>query len=321
MPAAIPWHTHVSERELAHQWPDGQQDDGRWEDCLWCSCVEMLNDTWKDVPDTLAFAEKLRDASGEPPTGGSNAWDAARGIKVVTGLVVPPIRGFDSLWNALKPGTAAAIAGSMGAFPSGHRLRRWLPSFAGGHSVYVARVDANARVWWCDPLAPRQVTAGGYNGEWVLKGDLKRFVDKLPGGGHLVRALRSLPAPAPPDTSTGDSMAALKNGVPLSIQVGGNGGIPANAQGVSVNVTAVAPTADGYATITVSPQAAPKTSTVNFLKGQNQNSGGVFALKDGKLACVVRSADSHIVLDATGYFLYGLWFPLPEPVRVFDSRV
>ena len=30
----ISGHIHVSEREVSHTWPDGQQDDGKWEDCM-----------------------------------------------------------------------------------------------------------------------------------------------------------------------------------------------------------------------------------------------------------------------------------------------
>lgn len=199
-------HNHVSEREVAHLWPDGRQDDSRWEDCLWCSVVMFLNDTHDGgLPDTLKYAERLRAASGEPPTGGSNAWDAQRGIKAVLGLSVPVVTGFAALWAALTPGRAAAIAGSMGVFPDGHNLRRHLPGFEGGHSVYVARLDSSDRVWWDDPLA----ADNGYSGQWVTKADLKRFVDGLPGGGHLVRTLRSIAAP-----TTEDPMEALTRYVP-----------------------------------------------------------------------------------------------------------
>lgn len=56
LPAPLWMHNHVSEREVARTWPDGQKDDSRWEDCMWCSVVEWLNDTWKDVPDTSGWA-------------------------------------------------------------------------------------------------------------------------------------------------------------------------------------------------------------------------------------------------------------------------
>ena len=146
LPAMISTHNHVSEREIAHYWPDGQYDNSTWEDCLWCSVVELLNDTYNpSIPDTLAYAERLRDASGEPPTGGSNAWQAQTAIYKMHGVLIPVVTGFAALWDRLDVGYASAIAGSMGAFPYGHTLRRHLPGFAGGHSVYVARVKNGER--------------------------------------------------------------------------------------------------------------------------------------------------------------------------------
>lgn len=187
LPALLAGHNHVSQREIAHTWPDGQKDDGRWEDCLWCAVVELLNLTVDvSLPDTLAYAELLRDASGEPPSGGSNAWDAQRGVKRVLGITLDLVTGWTALDLALKPGYAAAIAGSMGAFPKGHRLRRHDPDFAAGHSGLLAKLEGGA-LWWCDPLAKDD----GYLGETITAAEAKRFVDGLPGGGHLVRQLLS----------------------------------------------------------------------------------------------------------------------------------
>jgi hypothetical protein len=172
LPAALWMHNHVSERELAHVWPDGQKDDGSWEDCLWCSVVEWLNDTWADVPDTHAYAEKLRDLSGDAPTGGSNFTNVQKALDVLRIPLALEPKLFPTFWSRLAPGTGGVANGSMGSFPAGHRLRRHDPGFAGGHSVYVARVDAQDRVWWCDPLA----ADAGYAGEWVSRAELAQFM-------------------------------------------------------------------------------------------------------------------------------------------------
>lgn len=207
---AAPWmHNHVSEREVAHTWPDGQKDDSHWEDCLWCSVVEWLNDTWKDVPDTLAYAEKLRDASGEPPTGGSNYTDVQRAFnKFGIPITVAPL-SFAAFWTALKPGTAAVASGENGNLPAGHRLRRFDTDFTGGHAVYVARMDTTDRVWWCDPLAPDT----GYSGEWVTKATLKQWMGTRTGA--TPRALRTQPAPPPPPA--GDDMPTITKYIPGQI--------------------------------------------------------------------------------------------------------
>jgi len=201
---SAPWsHIHVSERELAHTWPDGQKDDGKWEDCLWCSVVEWLNDTWQDVPDTLAYAEALRDASGEPPTGGSNFTNVQKAFTVLRIPIMLEPKFFPTFWSRLAPGTGGVANGSMGNFASGHRLRRHDPGFAGGHSVDVSRVDGTDRVWWCDPLAPK----GTYSGEWVTKAELAKFMGTSWMG--VTRHLRARPA-----TPTGGDMPALVTYIP-----------------------------------------------------------------------------------------------------------
>ena len=210
-------HVHVSEREVAHTWPDGQKDDAHWEDCLWCSIVEWLNETWKDIPDTLAYAEALRDASGEPPTGGSNFTNVQAAFKKLGIPITLEAKFFPTFWSRLAPaaphlgqslsaGTSGVANGSMGNFPAGHRLRRHDPGFAGGHSVEVHRPDATERVWWCDPLAPK----GTYTGEWVTKAELQKFMGTTWTG--VVRAVLPKPVPPPP----GVDMPTLTSYVPGS---------------------------------------------------------------------------------------------------------
>lgn len=176
----LPDHVHVSEREAAHIWPDGQHDDSAWEDCTFMSGVELVrlcHDA--GVPATHAEGEHLRDDAGKPPLGGSNIGDLINGLKRRYGWLVGWVKavGFTAVWSALTPGKAAAVQGSMGAFAAGHRLRRFDPPFHGGHCVFVVRADSSDRVWWCDPLAP----VGTYRGEWVSKSELKAFVSAFDG--------------------------------------------------------------------------------------------------------------------------------------------
>lgn len=173
-------HTHISERE----------SDGSWEDCTWCSGLEWYRLCYDaSKPATLAEAEALRKASGEPSTGGSNITDLRRGIRNRYSKVMPlPISGFSTLWRHLEPGTAAAIQGSMLAFGPDHRLSRWDKHFDGGHAVLIMRLDATDRVWWCDPLAPKTI---GYKGEWVTKAELEVFVGGY-AGQHLVADIITL---------------------------------------------------------------------------------------------------------------------------------
>jgi hypothetical protein len=176
-------HIHISERESAHYWPDGRYDDARWEDCAFDTAVEWARVTHdSNIPATHVEAEALRAASGLGPSGGATIDRVRAGLQARYGFAGTKAVGFAALWAALKPGTAACVQGSMGAFPLGHRLRRFLPSFAGIHQVTAFRLDATDRVWWCDPLAP----AGTYNGEWVSKAELAAYVNGFAGNGHAV---------------------------------------------------------------------------------------------------------------------------------------
>jgi hypothetical protein len=49
-------------------------------------------------------------------------------------------------------GQAFAVAGSLGGLPEGHRLRRWQPTYTGGHAICVVSLG-DGKVWWGDPLA------------------------------------------------------------------------------------------------------------------------------------------------------------------------
>lgn len=191
LPALISHHVHVSEREQAHTWPDGQKDDGAWEDCVWCSLVEWLNDTLNvHVPDTLAYAEKLRDSAHMTPLGGTSFTNVVTALRAM-GMApadIHVVKGGKASLAALKPGMAAVVIGSTKGLKSGNSLRRWSPAFVGGHSVYLARL-MDGRLWWCDPLAP----AGAYNGQWTQSSFVQSFIDALPGGGMLLGTITTTP--------------------------------------------------------------------------------------------------------------------------------
>lgn len=188
-----PAHKHVSERETGHRWPDGRWDDAAWEDCTWDSAIEFARlGLTSAIPATHQEAEALRAASGEPPTGGSNIDDVKRGLarryRWTSGYVVA--YNFSQLWSALTKGKVAVVQGMLGAFPKGHRLRRFDPDYTGPHAVSAQRLDSTDNVWWCDPLAPYGI---GYKGQWVTKSQLKVFVDAITprGGRHLITRIKN----------------------------------------------------------------------------------------------------------------------------------
>lgn len=252
LPAVLWMHEHVTEREGAHRWPDGQYDDSHWEDCTWMSGVEFARATIRtSIPATHAEGELLRDASGESPLGGSNDINLQTGIRRRYGKSLPRIFGFSTLWAALRPGTGAVVAVDMGHFPYGHRLRRFSPSFTGNHRVFVARYDSGDDAWWCDPLAP---TGTGYVGERVTKAELRTAV--IGTAGQFVSPLLAKPVAA---ATSGDNVPTI-----LSYTPGYKGRVE-NAAGARVR-TAPAKTA---ATIRIVPAGKAETWTVvGYAKGE-----------------------------------------------------
>jgi len=186
-------HIHVSEREVAHRWPDGRYDNVAWEDCAWCVALMFARLLGKNPPATHAEAEALRAQAGEDTWSGSSVADVRLGLSRRYRLAVnPPVYGFTALWAKLKPGTAASVSGLLGVFPRGSRLRRHA-AFGGTHQWLVMRLDDGNRVLVFDPLAPK-----GHKGDWVTAAELKRFVDGVGGWpqlyGRIVYPKTNVPA-------------------------------------------------------------------------------------------------------------------------------
>lgn len=236
LPAALWNHRHVSERESVHYWEDGRFDNSAWEDCFWDVLIEFLRDTTRaSIPATHDEAEALRAASGENTWSGSNTSDGNKGI--LRRYKLPPFARVTDidLWPALKPGYAASVAGNMGVFPDGSHWRRHDPEFDDFHRLYIARVDSQARVWVCDPLAP-----ASYQGEWMSRADLLRFVGGMPGYDHWVAKL--LPKPElPPTDTTPTAKVRVEPGAFWQYDVRGNPTI-----GYAATVRAQKVTANGY---------------------------------------------------------------------------
>lgn len=193
-PAALWNHRHVSERESGHYWPDGRWDNAAWEDCAWDTFLEWLRMTTKaNIPATHAEAESMRREAGEDTSSGSHSGNLNKGAHERYGLG-PFETHNDQDVLEMPIGFAANISGSMGVFPWGHPLRRWDSDFRGLHRSNVFRVAGGTGWWWCDPLAP-----AGYEGEWITRADLAKFIGGFPGGEHFIRPLLARPSPTPPD--------------------------------------------------------------------------------------------------------------------------
>jgi hypothetical protein len=110
------------------------------------------------------------------------------------------------------------------------------------------------------------------------------------------------------DTRVGNGRSGrLFANTPATFAVAGRGGVPADASGVTGNVTVVGETNGWAIFVGPDPTPAPGTSTINFNTGEVKGNGLTVALgAGGTLAATYISSAGNttdLVLDVTGYFV------------------
>jgi len=95
----------------------------------------------------------------------------------------------------------------------------------------------------------------------------------------------------------------------FTIKGAGGCGVPSSAKAVSLNVTIVGPTQDGFVSLWPTGGAFPVVSTVNFNAGEPALANGAIvplAVTTPDLATVYGTGSGsgtiHTILDVTGYF-------------------
>ena len=123
-------------------------------------------------------------------------------------------------------------------------------------------------------------------------------------------------------------VAKLRSGTPIGFQVAGRGGIPANAVGVTGNLTVTGQTAAGSVTLGPVVGPAPGTSTITAAKGDTLANGVVVPLdRSGRLEAVYNGSagsTTQLLLDVTGYFSAdtdGSGYTSTTPTRFLDTRL
>jgi PKD repeat protein len=106
---------------------------------------------------------------------------------------------------------------------------------------------------------------------------------------------------------------ALASGTKLTFAAAGISafacGIPVTAKALSVNVTVVSPSGDGFVTLLPGNYPVPTASTINFGAGQTRTNSAVLPLSSdgsGTLAAqalVTGKGNLQLVVDVNGYFM------------------
>jgi len=210
--------------------------------------------------------------------------------------------------------------------------------------VFVFNLDHSTAMWCGGPCYPPTTSVSWFS---ILN------PDRTPRLAYtalqtLLHAAPATPTPIPTSTTNPgaiDTVLATPQrlldtrplGQPIPagqsrcFSLAGQGGIPASAAGVILNVTAVGYGAPGWLTVFPSGQAVPATSTLNFdTRAYAVANGTIMRLGGGGQVCVatgtVNSAvgSADVILDATGYLSAGALAQLPmlaAPQRVADSRI
>jgi hypothetical protein len=113
----------------------------------------------------------------------------------------------------------------------------------------------------------------------------------------------------------------VEPGVDLQVPVIGVSGVPlTGVTAVSLNLTAVGPTAEGYMTVWPCGSSQPGTSNVNFVKDQIVPNAVIAPVDATGKVCIASTAATHLVVDVNGWFGANSGLRAVTPVRVFDTR-
>jgi RHS repeat-associated protein len=115
-----------------------------------------------------------------------------------------------------------------------------------------------------------------------------------------------------------------------TVQMTGACGIPAEATAVSVNLTAVSPTADGDLTAFPANEPRPTASAISYRANLTRANNAVLKLGNGALAFFANqpSGSVHLIVDVNGYFIeegagsvvaYHVYYPFGEEATAFNQ--
>jgi hypothetical protein len=109
-------------------------------------------------------------------------------------------------------------------------------------------------------------------------------------------------------------------GSTTEVTVRGRDGVPANATAVVLNVTAVGPAADGFATVFPCGEAVPVASNLNYQAGQDIPNAVIAKIGANGKVCIFTDKATQLVADVNGWFATSTSFASTSPKRHLDTR-
>jgi uncharacterized protein (DUF1501 family) len=122
---------------------------------------------------------------------------------------------------------------------------------------------------------------------------------------------------------TGGRLGAVGPNTKVDVLVRGVAGVPSTADSVVVNVTAVKPTGNSWATVWPSGTTMPTASTLNYRPGQTVPNLVIAKIgTNGRISIYNFLGSAHFLVDVLGYMSStapGRHFPLPA-TKLLDTR-
>ena len=130
--------------------------------------------------------------------------------------------------------------------------------------------------------------------------------------------------PAGPGIATIDgqfqSDGVVVGGTTLALQVGGRGGVDADAKAVALNVTVTEARDAGFLTVFPCGVAVPTASNLNYVAGGTVPNAVITKLGTGGKVCLFAQRTTHVVVDVNGEFPAASSYVPLVPRRLLDTR-
>jgi uncharacterized protein (DUF1501 family) len=122
---------------------------------------------------------------------------------------------------------------------------------------------------------------------------------------------------------TGGTLGPVGPGQTISLKVTEQGGVPANAKAVALNVTVTQPSDGSFLTVWPADAPRPEASSVNMVPGQTVPNMVLARLStEGRISIYNNTGSTHVVVDVIGAFADNATgrFVAIQPGRVLDTR-
>ena len=115
-------------------------------------------------------------------------------------------------------------------------------------------------------------------------------------------------------------LGRLPGGSITPVKVAGRAGVPLDAKAVTVNVTAINPSLEGFATVFPCGEPLPLASTLNFTAGTIVSNAAMVKVGAGGAICFFSNVETDAILDVNGFDAAPAIVQFMQPTRVLETR-